>query len=99
MNKQELLKGLSEEQLNKIKSCKDTQEMLEVAKQEGIELTEEQLEAVSGGGCWSSITRTCPECGEWIDYDCYGNRFHCKECGCWWDEEGILEHGKKYKGE
>ena len=33
-----------------------------VAKAEGMELTDEQLEAVSGGGCLNKTTK-CPECG------------------------------------
>ena len=43
MVKDELLKGLTEEQIAKIKSCKSQEELLELAKEEGIELTEEQL--------------------------------------------------------
>ena len=53
--KEELLKGLNEEQIAKIKACKNQEEMLALAKQEGIELTNEQLEAVSGGGCVSTV--------------------------------------------
>ena len=49
--KEELLKGLSEEQISKVKACKNNEELLALAKQEGIELTDEQLEAVSGGAC------------------------------------------------
>ena len=49
--REELLKGLSEEQIAKIKACKSQEEILQLAKKEGIELSEEQLEAVSGGGC------------------------------------------------
>ena len=49
MNREELLKGLTKEQLAKIKACKNTEEMLQVAKEEGIELSDEQLQAVSGG--------------------------------------------------
>ena len=45
----DLLKGLSEEQIAKIRECKNTEEVLAIAKEEGIELTDEQLEAVSGG--------------------------------------------------
>ena len=48
MNK-ELLKGLSSEQIEKAKHCKNNRELLELAKEEDIKLTEEQLEAVSGG--------------------------------------------------
>ena len=60
MNK-ELLKGLSEEQIAKVKACKNNEELLAVAKEEGIELTDEQLEAVSGG-C-GTPEMTCPKCG------------------------------------
>ena len=41
--KQGLLKGLTEEQIAKVKECKTTEEMLALAKEEGIELTDEQL--------------------------------------------------------
>ena len=57
----ELLKGLTDEQVKKVKACKSSQEILELAKSEGVELNEEQLAAVSGGGC--SSTRKCPMCG------------------------------------
>lgn len=45
--RKELLKGLTA----KIKACENQEEILKLAKEEGIELTNEQLEAVSGGGC------------------------------------------------
>ena len=47
--KEELLKGLTEEQIAKVKACKSQEELLALAKEEDIKLTEEQLEAVSGG--------------------------------------------------
>ena len=40
--KKELLKGLSEEQIAKVKACKSHEELLALAKQEGVELTDEQ---------------------------------------------------------
>ena len=49
--KNELLKGLSEEQIAKVKACKNQEELLKLAKEEGIELNEEQLEAINGGAC------------------------------------------------
>ena len=58
--KQELLKGLTEEQIQKVKACKSQEEILKLAKEEGIELTDEQLEAVSGGSCFSP--ERCPRC-------------------------------------
>ncbi len=44
--REELLKGLTEEQISKVKECKSHEELLVLAKQEGIELTDEQLEAI-----------------------------------------------------
>ena len=52
--KQELLKGLTESQIVMVKECGDVNDLLQLAKDEGVELTEEQLDAVSGGGCGGS---------------------------------------------
>ena len=46
-----LLKGFTEEQIAKVKACNNPNELLQLAKEEGVELTAEQLGAVSGGGC------------------------------------------------
>ena len=61
--KQELLKGLTEEQITKIRECKNQDEVLALAKEEGIELTDEQLAAISGGSC-TSKPLACPRCGK-----------------------------------
>ena len=45
----ELLKGLTKEQIKKIEACKNPKEILALAKAEGVKLSDEQLEAVSGG--------------------------------------------------
>ena len=52
--KQELLKGLTEDQIKKVRACNDSKDLLQLAKDEGVELTAEQLDAVSGGGCSNS---------------------------------------------
>ena len=52
--KEELLKGLTEEQIAKVKACKNGEELLKLAKEEGVELSNEQLEAISGGACSSN---------------------------------------------
>ena len=54
MDRKELFKGLSEEQIARVKACKNQEEILALAKAEGVELSNEQLEAVSGGACSSS---------------------------------------------
>lgn len=84
--KKDLLKGLSEEQIAKTKKCKNTDELLALAKQEGVELTDEQLEAVSGGcGTEDSDPIRCPKCGS-ADVTYYPMRmrpgkFACNSCG------------------
>ena len=90
--KEELLKGLSEEQIAKIKECKNTEEVLAIAKEEGIELTDEQLEAVSGGGC-TKETVHCRNCGSinltkravGVAHRVSGYRFTCNDCGAQWE--------------
>ena len=89
--KEELLKGLSKEQITKVKACKNQEELLALAKEEGIELTDEQLEVISGGGACSIIsdigdylnTEDCPECG-CNDVEMDGDNRVCKKCGYKW---------------
>ena len=52
--RKELLKGLTEEQIAKAKACGDVRDLIQLAKDEGIELNEEQLNAISGGACSST---------------------------------------------
>lgn len=86
--KDELLKGLSKEQIKKLEDCKNTEEIFALAKEEGVALTDEQLDAVSGGGwlCNGSAIR-CPKCGS-RDVDFYTDnnqtaryREKCNNCG------------------
>ena len=89
--KQELLKGLSEAQIAKIKACKNGDEVLSLAKAEGIELTDEQLSAISGGGACSVVSDIgdkinpfdCPKCGA-NNPKKDGNTCTCKKCGYKW---------------
>ena len=53
MSKKDLLVGLTDEQIAKVKSCKNNDEILKLADEEGVELSDEQLKAVSGGFCSS----------------------------------------------
>ena len=64
MSKDILLKGFSKEQIEKARSCHNQEELLALAKAEGIELNDEQLAAVSGGGCVSEEQTgfVCPNC-------------------------------------
>ena len=78
--RKELLKGLTEEQIKKVEACKNAEEILALAKEEGVTLSDEQLEAVSGG-CGikdpyeyvvdETLEQTCP----------YKVATHCYSCG------------------
>jgi len=80
----ELLKGLTEEQIQKFKECKGSEEVLRMAKEEGVELTDEQLEAISGG---SICAPACPRCGTKDNvYVCHdegpnNHKYVCTKCG------------------
>ncbi|MBQ7250250.1 MAG: hypothetical protein IJS37_02780 [Bacilli bacterium] len=86
--KEELFKGLTEEQIAKAKACKNQDDLLAMAKEEGIELTDEQIEEVSGGGCFSSFK--CPICGskdyrKLPIYQVSGcSTYKCNQCGHEW---------------
>lgn len=55
--RKELLKGLTEEQIAKAKACDDVRDLVQLAKDEGVELNEEQLNAISGGACSSTSNK------------------------------------------
>lgn len=92
--KQELLKGLTEEQIAKIKACNNSEELLKLAKEEGVELTDEQLSTISGGGLICSSGISCPQCGAgyddimfWSERDAKGHEtvhYECKKCQRQW---------------
>ena len=80
MTKEDLLKGLTPEQQEKAIQCQTTDELLAFAAQEGLELTEEQLEAVSGGGCISGKPVWCSLCGS-VDVVKLGDsHWKCQNC-------------------
>ncbi len=84
--KKDLLKGLNEEQIAKVRACNNTDEILALAKQEDLELTSEQLEAVNGGACSNTDNcPPCPSCGSTNVKSKYSGSkvrvFKCKDCG------------------
>ena len=79
-----LLQGLTEQQVAKLSKCKNQEEVLTLAKAEGVELTDEQLNTVSGGDfCLCPQTR-CPDCNgtnvEVRTYNSAGSIYYCKKC-------------------
>ena len=93
--KKDLLKGLSKEQLERARACKSSQELLALAKEEGVELSQEQLEAVNGGACIKERTpehRDCPVCQSantrayYWDHSDKTSAYECLSCGHKWEE-------------
>ena len=63
------LEDLTPEQQNKAKACKSKEDLIELAKSEGVELADEQLEALSGG--------------EWDCMDVCSNFSHHPDCSAY----------------
>jgi hypothetical protein len=100
MEKKELLKGLTEEQVAKVRACKNSDELLALAKAEGVKLTDEQLEVVAGGGACSVISdigdkinpNDCPKCGK-NGPKKDGYKRTCKKCGyVWYVDDSYCPH-------
>ena len=49
-------KDLTPEQMEKAKACTSAEELIALAKTEGLELTDEQLEGIAGGDEWYNCT-------------------------------------------
>ena len=49
----EMYENLSDDLKAKVAICKTSEELMNLAKSEGIELTDEQMDAISGGFDWS----------------------------------------------
>ena len=52
---------LTPEQMEKARQCKNPSDLIELAKSEGIELTDGQLEAIAGGEDWRSCESFSPK--------------------------------------
>ena len=84
-----LLEGLSPEIVAKVKKCTSVEEILQLAKDEKIHLNEEQLDAVSGGGCQDKNidVKYCPSCGStnWKYTNFFPVSYQCEDCGFRWE--------------
>ena len=49
---------LTPEQMEKVRACKSPDELVELAKAEGLELNDEQLDAIAGGSWVSCMNET-----------------------------------------
>ena len=90
--RKDLLKGLTEEQIAKARTCKNAEELLALARKDNVELSDEQLEAITGGaGCSTPSCGWCPKCHSTNirkeKKDIFGAACSCKcrDCGHQWD--------------
>lgn len=55
---------LTPEIQERLRECKTPEEMLALVKEEGYELSDDDLEGIAGGNAWDSIE-------EFLDHDCH----------------------------
>lgn len=68
----------SEDQQERIRACSTPEEYLALAESEGVELTDEQLDAVAGGaGLWARDDQP-----KWFAYCICGQRLEAEEVPC-----------------
>ena len=52
---------LTDEQKERVKACKTAEELIALAKEEGVELSDEQLKSIAGGDSfWCPTATSCP---------------------------------------
>ncbi len=49
---------LTPEQMEKARACKSADELIALAKSEGVDLTDEQLDAIAGGTWYNCMNET-----------------------------------------
>lgn len=51
-------KDLTPEQMEMARACKSASDLIELAEEEGVELTDDQLEAIAGGAWYNCMNET-----------------------------------------
>ena len=92
------IEDFTPEQIERARACKTQEELLELVKEEGVELTAEQLEQVSGGDMWDfmdgasrSFGLNCPKCSSnaFLLREQDGKTvYQCKYCGAVYINDG-----------
>ena len=74
------ISDLTPEQQERFTNASSPEEVLKLATEEGFELSDSDLEKVSGGA-WSSKYIHCDECGRNFSYEKGQNPVKCPNCG------------------
>ena len=61
---EDILSTLTDEQKKLAEAAQSPEELLELAKENGIELTPDQLGVAAGGVCWHKCIINCPQRNE-----------------------------------
>ncbi len=70
---------LTPEQLEEAKAFQTPEEMLAYARDNGIDLTDEEMDAIAGGGFWTTYSKQCPLCGS-NNIGKFKGQWYCIEC-------------------
>ena len=70
---------LTANQKAKLSKCTTAEEVLQLAKEEGRELTDDELEMIAGGADWHAVEEPCPYCKHPVTYIEKGTHF-CLRC-------------------
>lgn len=80
------IEGLSQEQQEKLDAAETPQDLIALAEEVGYELSEEELDAISGGG-WISDEMNkpvavphCAYCGTLLEWQGPSRGNYCKNC-------------------
>ena len=89
MGREDLFKGLSKEQIERAKSCRSQVELLALAKEEGVDLSDEQLNAINGGCGDAQTLPKCPRCLSTDIQEVSPGQHHCNSCQYDWSIDNL----------
>ena len=61
MSLENFYESLTDEQRQQARECKTPEEMLALSKKWGVQLSDEELDSISGGSMWSNDCNLCPK--------------------------------------
>ena len=84
--------GMTPEQLERVKACETAEDILKLVSEEGYEISDAELEMVSGGswGGGGGSSKACPFCGSTDTYEDTKDKgtprtvMVCASCGMTW---------------
>lgn len=74
---------LTPEQQAKVQQFESTEELLAFVENEGLEISDDELNGIAGGEGWGDRQRRCPICQS-TGIDVYVDHFKCRKCNHEW---------------